>query len=715
MQRMLTLIAAIGFVSIGAWSILNQDVVDTWIVERNFPAEHDEESLLGLQENETWLVLVVDFSLNPADGGWGPNEAENLLAQSASDYFHQVSGNMTNVDLVVHPDTIRASNELAYYGGDSSSRDVNDQGTFMPSELAMEAVESIGDTMNWSQFDLDDDGTVDRLLILHTTKGQEESPGIKNRIWSHFTHFDSPINVKDGYTVEHYTMASLQTGTSGIGTIIHEMMHQMGAVDLYPVHDDAPLQAWNGVGDWDIMASGNWNGGGRWPALPTGPSMELIGAGRSVEMDLTWPKDTTSPCVGPTTDLSGTSEAGDVLKIKIGDEEYIFIEMRTDSGYDSRLPGHGILVTYQDLTAGDLDQNEVNTNPEFPYVMVIEADGGQELVSGTNSGEETDLFKNGTKFGAQGITIKNHDGVYVDWTATVTGDNHSTVSFTSDYCSPAFDIGLPDYSATILPGQPVPIELNHDVICTSNLTASDGRIVNLVYNETTTQRYQLKFEGSGMTNSLSIIEGRIQCGAEGIYVIEYPVLTLNRIPIETQFTADISSSENTKIRIPVDSVGNNSQRISVKIDGPLGRIGQGSDFLLLQDDAYYELEVTPNGLLTDNMLVRGELIMYTDEGGEWTVSINLNADDNNPSYLDELRTPGRVIGVSGILIGAYLLLTLLKREQTKPKQEEVFVEHVQPARPPQQPSVTAADPWGRPIDTMSEYDSLGPLDVEKFP
>ena len=43
-----------------------------------------------------------------------------------------------------------------------------------------------------------------------------------------------------------------------LGVLVHEMLHQMGAVDLYDVHSDAPTRNWHGLGDWDVMASGNW-------------------------------------------------------------------------------------------------------------------------------------------------------------------------------------------------------------------------------------------------------------------------------------------------------------------------------------------------------------------------------------------------------------------------------------------------------------------------
>jgi M6 family metalloprotease-like protein len=700
MQRLLTLLAALAFISVGGWSFLNQEIVDTWILERNFIETHDTDDLVGLQTNETWLVLIVDFESNPSNGVWGADEARSLLANRASDYFYQVSGNLTNVNLTVYPEVIRASNDLAYYGGDTSNRDVDADGTFMPEELAQEAVEGISTPVDWDPFDLDGDGTIDRLLILHTSKGQEENPGVKNRIWSHFTHFDSPINVAEGHTVEHYTMASLQTGTSGIGTIMHEMMHQMGAVDLYPVHDDSSFQTWKGLGDWDVMASGNWNGGGLWPALPSGGILDMIGANRTVELDLTWPSDSVSPCIGPTITLDGTSDSGDVLKVPIGEDESIYIERRSDSGYDTRLPGSGILVTYSDSSAGNIDRNEVNTNPNFPFLMVIEADGQQDLVSGSNEGEQSDLFSNGSNFGAEGIQIRTHDGVLVGWTASISGDDSQNITFTSTNCSPSFELDLPDYSATLLPNATIPVDLNHPGPCTSNLTSSDGRGISIVQNSLDSNEFFLQFTQGGMANSLTIVEGNIQCDNDGSYHIIYPVLTLNRIPIEASFKADISSVEPSIISVPIASLGENIQRISVEIEGPLSRIAEADDFVLLSTNGSYELNIQPNGLLSDNMLVRGELILSTEEGGEWVILVELSASDEDDMLLSEWRTPGRVLGIAGMLIGIYLVLGL---RQNKPPRESKD-DQPKPTNQIEQEEIPSdnVDPWGRPVDRMND-------------
>jgi M6 family metalloprotease-like protein len=700
MQRLLTLLAALAFISIGGWSFLNQEIVDTWILERNFVETHDTEELIGLQHNETWLVLIVDFESDPSNDLWGPDEARDLLSNRASDYFHQVSGNLTNVTLTVYPEIIRANNELAYYGGDTSSRDVDEDGNFMPVELAREVVEAVSSSVEWDPFDLDADGTIDRLLILHTSKGQEENPAVKNRIWSHFTHFDSPINVADDYSVDHYTMASLQTGTSGIGTIMHEMMHQMGAVDLYPVHVDSSFQTWKGLGDWDVMASGNWNGGGLWPALPSGGILDMIGANRTVELDLTWPSQSVSPCIGPTITLDGTSQSGDVLMVPIGKDESIYIERRSDSGYDSRLPGSGILVTYHDRSAGNIDRNEVNTNPNFPFLMVIEADGQQDLVSGSNEGEQSDLFTNGSKFGAEGIQIRTHDGVLVAWTASISGAYSQNITFTSTNCSPSFELDLPDYSATVLPNATIPIGINHPGPCTSNLISSDGRGVSIAQNPLDGNSFHLEFSQTGMANALTILEGEIQCGDDGIYQLKYPVLTLNRIPIEATFEESISSEKNSVISVPIDSIGDNIQRISVEIEGPLSRIAEADDFVLLSQNGSYTLTIQPNGLLSDNMLVRGELILSTDEGGEWVILVELSASEEDEMLLSEWRTPGRVLGIAGMLIGIYLALGLRPNKPVR----EANTQEPKTSSPIEQELTPSdnIDPWGRPVDQMND-------------
>ena len=62
-------------------------------------------------------------------------------------------------------------------------------------------------------------------------------------------------------------------------------------------------------------------------------------------MDLTWPDSAQKPCIGPTVQMFGMSENGTSLKIPISDSENVWIEYRSNHGFDQHFPGSGILVT----------------------------------------------------------------------------------------------------------------------------------------------------------------------------------------------------------------------------------------------------------------------------------------------------------------------------------------------------------------------------------
>ena len=683
MKRMLALIQAIFFFSAAAWFWVNEDTVEAWLEQQLIIEDENEVPLVGLQSEEHWLVVVVDFPDHPSSEAWGVDEAENLLVQAAMPYIEQVSGGSSTLSVHVHPDIVRADNNLPAYGKDDASKDTDASGTFLPATLAEEVVVAIKDDVMWENFDLNTDGFVDRLLILHTTKGQEESPGITNRIWSHFTELPSIVDLSEDHKASHYTMASLQTGSSGVGTMLHEMLHQMGAVDLYPVHDETAYQSWKGPGDWDIMASGNWNGGGRWPALPTAASLELIQAPRIDALVLEWPEQSSKPCIGPTVEFRGMSEGGRAIKIQIAPREFVFIEQRTDHGYDQRLPGHGILVTYQDLSVGNFEQNELNTNPDLPWLKVIEADGTNDLVNGGNQGEQSDVFEHNMSFGADGIQIRTHDGMLVPWTATVHVINETTyVEFHADDCSPTFTVDLPDHGATLLAGNDLALEIDGAENCSSNLMSTDGRQVSLVSDS---QQERLVFDAPGMPNTLSNIQGTITCENRTVN-LDYTVHVMNRIPTLRPFEATIDAFETTILTVPLDSSGEGAQSLSVVIDGPLARVTEAPNAVNLNDE-FIELRIEPNGLLTDNMLVHGTVTLMTEQGNAWTLDVELQAVDSEDEWNLLWLQPNVVFALLAALMGLFALLAT--RPSTPSPPSEVTVISAQ------QPPI---DAWGRELD-----------------
>lgn len=698
MKRLAAGLVALVMFASAAWSFANESTIEEWLVEQLIVDSTEQSVQVPLQNDEHWMVVIVDFEGHEAGNAWGPSEAENLLEQAVVPYIEQVSGNSSTLSITVYPNVVRAQSTYDVYGKDGSGKDTDADGSFLPANLAEEAVTAVRDEVNWSTFDLDDDGKVDRLLVLHTTKGQEENPGITQRIWSHYTQFESPITLPEDMVIEHYTMASLQTGSSGVGTMIHEMLHQMGAIDLYPVHDEVGIQSWKGPGDWDIMASGNWNGGGRWPAMPTGANMELVRPERVETLELSWPSNAAQPCIGPTVLLDGITEGGVVLKVPINEMESIFIEHRSDSGYDSRLPGHGVLVSQQDLTVGDFERNEVNTNPNLPWLKVIEADEGDDLVRGSNQGEASDVFTHNMSFGASGVQIRSHDGILVPWTATITGEENISVSFNAAYCNPEFTLDIMDHGATILSDDVIPVHIGGtDESCSSDLTSSDGRGVALVSEN---QQHSFQFSRAGVPGSAMTLSGTVSCGTSTID-LEYPVHVMNRIPIESTFTATVHPTDTTLLSIPLESTGSGEQRLSVSLDGPVSRVASGSEDVVLREDGSYTLRIEPNGLLTNNMLVYGSVVLMNDEGLSWSVELELEASTEKEDLVATWTSPGRVIAAMLLILGLTALsATLPKRAPQSSSETDGESE----------PPVMEMDAWGRPVDGLGSTDSF---DVEK--
>ena len=682
-----------------SWAFTNQSVIDEWVRETQFESNNEEAALLPIQTNEHWLVLVADFPEQQASETWGITQAELMLNDIAKSYIEQLTNNQTKLTVVVHDEVTRASSNVAAYGADySGDRDTNSNGDFLPMNLAEEVVRYRADDVNWSQFDLDNDGIVDRVLILHTTKGQEENPGVSDNIWSHFTRFEEPIKVSSEHSVGHYTMASLRTGSSGMGTVLHEMMHQMGALDLYPVHDVSPSSDWHGVGNWDIMASGNWNGGGVWPALGTSPTMELIGLERYVSLDLTWPTSSVQPCIGPTIQMHGMTEGGEALKIPLGEEQYIWIERHSDVGFDSHLPGHGILVMQQDRSIGDEERNELNRDPEQPWLRVIEADNGDQMLQGVNDGEASDVFRNGTTFGAQGVLIRDHDGILVPWTAHVEGEANMTIRFTAEHCSPEITVNGPDFGAVLLPSDSLKLEIKSTIECslTHNFTLTDGRTVTLDPANLTIgmNSIDLTFSSNGTANSESRIEGKLAC-EESVIDLSTQVLTLSRIPIETQIEGTLHARDASTILISIPSDGRGTQSFTIDLDGPMSRVGTIENRFILDGDDELEIAINPNGLLLDGMKVKGDLILIDTNGHRWTYTLDFTAELDETSTFDAWRTPGRILSiiclVGAVWVGMGMVEWKNKESNSEPNHDTVI---------DQQPEVQPVefDPWGRPVD-----------------
>ena len=634
--------------------------------------EDNAAPLVGLQQNESWLVVLVDFDSNPLTSNAISTTKEELKGYS-EDYFRQATGQEITIEIAVHDTILRAPKPLSAYGADGTNgRDYGDGSQFLPALLGEFVVESMNQN-DLTSYDLNADGVVDRFLILHSTLAQEQGGGSSNRIWSHFTSFVDPIT-KGDFSFEHYTMSSMRHGNSGFGTILHEMMHQFGAFDLYPVHDSGYSGSWKGIGVWDIMASGNWNGGGDTPSLPTGPTMNAIGHGPTRDINLEWPDNSQGPCIGPSIPFESRYAGGDRIRIQISENEFLWIEMRTQEGYDESLPGGGVLVLMEDFEAGDTAHNALNIDQRRPYLKAIEADGNQEQLRGINDGVSSDLFQPGDEFGERGIKIRNHDGILVHWYAKIVELNQQwSVEFHSINCSPKHEIDLDDFGSTLLVDDPLTLHYSptsEQVQCWGELNGSDGRSVIFTNSSSSGTTHYGTFSSQGALDSTATFSGSISCN-DDVFDIKTSVTTLGSIPIPTdmKLTSNINVVEPTAIRLPYSGEGGGNGEFSIEIDGPLSRVATSSSSVEIENgNGTILLEINPQGLLQENMFVLGTIHLQSFNGEEWDIQVELKAQSNDGNPL--VGNQSLVLSIFFLLFAAWFASSLLSSKKTEVKESD---------------------------------------------
>lgn len=266
---------------------------------------------------------------------------------SVHDYFLDQSGGLFDLTFdVVGP--ISLSYDYAYYG--QNNKDGNDM---RAGEMVAEAVEKADNKVNYADYDWDDDGEVDMVMLVYAGIGEHEGGG-ENRIWPHEWNLSSNDNkgVKklDDMIIDTYACVNEMSRkkSSGIGSICHEFSHILGLADMYDLYEDN-----YGMGSWTIMDIGVYNDDSFCPAGFT--SFEKMSCGWIEPIVLN--NDTIVNKMKP---LASGGEAY-LLQNEGWQNEYYLLENRQQIGWDAFLPGRGLLILHIDYNKMLWYLNAVNS------------------------------------------------------------------------------------------------------------------------------------------------------------------------------------------------------------------------------------------------------------------------------------------------------------------------------------------------------------------
>lgn len=354
--------------------------------ETSFPSKGNPKALVVLVEYQN-----VKFSIKDPHAYFNALLTEEGFSQygstgSAKDYFRDNSMGQFVPEFDVYG-PIKLANRRSYYGANDNIG--NDK---RPGEMVVEAIKALDDEVDFSVYDTDGDGYVDNVYVFYAGEG-EATASQPDAVWPHSGDLSASnlMFTVDGVKVNHYACSNEWENEEpvGIGTFVHEFSHVMGLPDLY--HTSYGTRDYT-PNKYNVMDYGIYNNGGR---TPTGYSIYERNAMGWMELEVL------TDAVNARLDNMQESNRGYIIPTG-SDNEFFLLENRQQTGWDTYIPGHGMLIWHIDYDRADFNNNRVNNDPYHQRVDIEEAAGITTLMS-------TEVMASYTFPGTYGITSFTDD------------------------------------------------------------------------------------------------------------------------------------------------------------------------------------------------------------------------------------------------------------------------------------------------------------------
>ena len=306
---------------------------------------------------------------------------------SAGQYFaDQSNGTYRPVFDVFGPVTL--SRNVAYYGTDNPGQDEGDDQHATDAVVEGCRLANEQFTINWADYDSDNDGYVDFVYVIYAGKGQADG-GTSETIWPHnwsveaarqygYCTYSATECKVGGKKLDNYAMSSELSGNSlgGIGTLCHEFGHVMGLPDFYDTNYGTNYENALTPNDWDIMDGGAYNADGHCP--PNYDPWEKYFFGWHTPINLgDQPQQLTIKATGTAGYQAYQINANGQQQSPTTSGVCYYIENRQAQGWDEPLTGHGLLIWKVNFNASKWQNNEPNNTANNPYFTIVSAYGSK--------------------------------------------------------------------------------------------------------------------------------------------------------------------------------------------------------------------------------------------------------------------------------------------------------------------------------------------------
>ena len=300
-------------------------------------------------------------------------------------YLNSSNGRFQPQFDVIGPVTL--PEKYSYYGANKGSSVDN---PVRLEEFVREVCTLAAPSVDFSQYDHNQDGYIDNIYFFYAGKGEADS-GDGNALWPHSAYYSdiatqagaAQTSLKlNGVEVGNYTCSNEINGTlitpqpAGIGTFVHEFGHVLGLADHYDVNYGITTFT---PGSFDTMAQASYNNNGNTPAAFSAYERACLGW-----LDLTVLKNGIDT-LNVLPDLNVSNKAYMVPVGGTNDQEYFIMENRQQKGWDAFIPGHGMLLWHIDYDAKAWEKNELNITGTHQRVDIVEADN--KLTDNTRAGD----------------------------------------------------------------------------------------------------------------------------------------------------------------------------------------------------------------------------------------------------------------------------------------------------------------------------------------